>query len=174
MNVSVFVNHTRLIVLISIIITALPSCKNQTKTIVSKAQEEVEQPNVIIIVTDDQGYGDIGVHGNSIIQTPNLDTFAKESLELTNFHVGTTCTPTRAGIMTGRNANRNNAWHTIAGCSILLEDEETIAQVFERAGYHTGMIGKWHLGDNKPFRPQDRGQKWSPRKIQRVLYRYMV
>ncbi|TSE10823.1 arylsulfatase [Aquimarina algiphila] len=115
------------------------------------------KPNVILIVTDDQGYGDIGVHGNSIIKTPNLDKFAGESLELTNFHVGTTCTPTRAGIMTGRNANRNNAWHTIAGCSILQEDEETMAEVFVRNGYQTAMFGKWHLGDNKPFRPQDRG-----------------
>jgi arylsulfatase A-like enzyme len=115
------------------------------------------RPNVIIVMTDDQGYGDLAYHGNPIVKTPNLDAFAKQSLELTNFHVGTTCTPTRAGIMTGRNANRNNAWHTIAGCSILLEDEETIAEVFKRNGYKTSMFGKWHLGDNYPFRPHDRG-----------------
>ncbi len=115
------------------------------------------RPNVILIVTDDQGYGDLGYHGNPIVKTPNLDAFAKQYFELTNFHVGTTCTPTRAGIMTGRNANRNNAWHTIAGCSILLEDEETIAEVFQRNGYRTGMLGKWHLGDNYPYRPHDRG-----------------
>jgi len=115
------------------------------------------RPNVIIVMTDDQGYGDLAYHGNPIVKTPNLDAFAKQSFELTNFHVGTTCTPTRAGIMTGRNANRNNAWHTIAGCSILLEDEETIAEVFRDNGYNTGMFGKWHLGDNYPFRPHDRG-----------------
>ncbi|TRX57632.1 arylsulfatase [Fulvivirga sp. M361] len=108
-------------------------------------------------MTDDQGYGDIGHHGNPWIKTPHLDKFADESLELTNFHVGTTCTPTRAGLMTGRNANRNNAWHTIAGCSILSEDEETIAEVFAKNGYQTAMFGKWHLGDNYPFRPHDRG-----------------
>jgi len=116
-----------------------------------------DRPNIIIIMTDDQGYGDLGYHGNPYMKTPNLDKFAAESLELTNFHVGTTCAPTRAGLMTGRNANRNNAWHTIAGCSILLEDEEMIAEVFARNGYSTKMIGKWHLGDNFPFRPQDRG-----------------
>lgn len=129
------------------------SCKeNQTQTEITNTR-----PNVIIIVTDDQGYGDLAYHGNPIVKTPHLDAFAKQSLELTNFHVGTTCAPTRAGIMTGRNANRNNAWHTIAGCSILLEDEEIIPEVFQRNGYQTSMFGKWHLGDNYPFRPHDRG-----------------
>ena len=85
------------------------SCSNKSKkNIVSN---ENKKPNVIFIVTDDQGYGDLGSHGNPWIKTPNLDSFSKESLELTNFHVGTTCAPTRAGLMTGRNANRNNTWH---------------------------------------------------------------
>jgi len=139
------------------LVTALLLISCQQKTDKKVEIKHQAHPNVIVIVADDQGYGDIGVHGNTIIKTPHLDQFANESLELTNFHVGTTCTPTRAGIMTGRNANRNNAWHTIAGCSILLEDEETIAQVFKQNGYQTAMFGKWHLGDNKPFRPQDRG-----------------
>lgn len=117
------------------------------------------KPNIIVIYTDDQGYGDIGYHGNPWIKTPHLDNFAKEALELTNFHVGTTCAPSRAGLLTGRNANRNNTWHTIGGCSILSADEVTMADVFQKNGYGTSMIGKWHLGDNYPFRPQDRGFK---------------
>ncbi|MFS4466667.1 arylsulfatase [Maribacter sp. 2210JD10-5] len=138
-----------------ILLTVLAiSCAGNNKKEIEKART---QPNIIIILTDDQGYGDIGHHGNPIIKTPHLDEFAKNSLELTNFHVGTTCAPTRAAIMTGRNANRNNAWHTIAGCSILLDDEETMPEVFQRNGYATSMLGKWHLGDNYPFRPQDRG-----------------
>lgn len=108
-------------------------------------------------MTDDQGYGDLGYNGNPWLKTPHLDRFAAGSLVLTNFHSGTTCTPTRAGLMTGRNANRNNAWHTIAGCSILKADEETMAEVFARNGYETAMFGKWHLGDNYPYRPHDRG-----------------
>jgi arylsulfatase A-like enzyme len=128
-------------------------CKENTAT----SEPLSNRPNVILIVTDDQGYGDLGYHGNPYTKTPHLDRFASESLELTNFHVGTTCAPTRAGIMTGRNANRNNAWHTIAGCSILLETEETIAEVFADNGYNTALFGKWHLGDNYPFRPHDRG-----------------
>ncbi|MFY0598201.1 MAG: arylsulfatase [Cyclobacteriaceae bacterium] len=122
-----------------------------------KPEEQNQRPNVILIVTDDQGYGDIGFHGNNIIRTPRLDAFEKQAFELTNFHSGTTCTPTRAGIMTGRNANRNGAWHTIAGASILNDGEQTIAEVFNSNGYKTGMFGKWHLGDNYPYRPFDRG-----------------
>lgn len=129
------------------------ACKQNTPVATGLSK----RPNVLLIVTDDQGYGDLGYHGNPYTKTPHLDYFASESLELTNFHVGTTCAPTRAGIMTGRNANRNNAWHTIAGCSILLETEETIAEVFSDNGYETAMFGKWHLGDNYPFRPHDRG-----------------
>jgi len=128
-----------------------------------KISQLVPNPNVIIVFADDQGYGDLGYHGNPIIKTPNLDAFAKSSLELTNFHVGTTCSPSRAGLLTGRNANRNNTWHTIAGCSILSEKEETIAEVFNRNQYETTMFGKWHLGDNYPFRPHDRG-------FQKALY----
>lgn len=117
------------------------------------------KPNVILIVTDDQGFGDVGFHGNSVIKTPNLDALAATATELTNFHVGTTCAPSRAGLLTGRNSNRNNAWHTIGGCSILNEKEETLADVFATNGYQTAMFGKWHLGDNYPYRPQDRGFK---------------
>lgn len=129
------------------------NCKEK----LGKPNLSYDKPNVLIVFTDDQGYGDLGYHGNPYVKTPHLDKFATAALELTNFHVGTTCAPSRAGLLTGRNANRNNAWHTIAGCSILLEDEETMAQVFEQNGYQTSMFGKWHLGDNFPFRPQDRG-----------------
>lgn len=143
---------------VPLIITLLILSCGQEKSKNNNAKDLANaRPNIIIIMTDDQGYGDLGYHGNPYIKTPNLDRFAAQSLELTNFHVGTTCAPTRAGLMTGRNANRNNAWHTIAGCSILLEEEEVMAEVFDRNGYQTTMIGKWHLGDNYPFRPQDRG-----------------
>ncbi|BAX78478.1 arylsulfatase [Labilibaculum antarcticum] len=117
----------------------------------------VEKPNVILIMTDDQGYGDLACHGNSIIKTPNIDQLYSESVRLTNFHTGTTCTPTRGGLMTGRNSNRNGTWHTIGGCSLLNEKETTIADVFSENGYATAMFGKWHLGDMYPFRPHDRG-----------------
>ncbi len=115
------------------------------------------KPNLVFVITDDQGYGDLGCHGNPIIQTPNLDKLHSESLRLTNLHVGPTCAPTRAGIMTGRYCNCTGVWHTIGGRSLLRNDEVTMADVFRANGYKTGMFGKWHLGDNYPFRPHDRG-----------------
>ena len=116
-----------------------------------------KQPNVVLVLTDDQGYGDLACHGNSIIQTPNLDKMHSESVRLTNYHVGPTCAPTRAGLLTGHYANSTGVWHTIGGRSLLRQNEISMADFFARAGYKTGIFGKWHLGDNYPYRPQDRG-----------------
>lgn len=115
------------------------------------------KPNIVFVITDDQGYGDLGHTGNTIIKTPSIDKFASESVSLTNYHVGTTCAPTRAGLLTGRNCNRNGVWHTIMGASMLNKEEVTIANVLQDNGYKTGMFGKWHLGDNTPFLPHQRG-----------------
>lgn len=119
--------------------------------------QAVSKPNVIVIITDDQGYGDLGYHGNSILKTPALDRFFRESVRATDFHVSPTCSPTRGALMTGRYTNRVGTWHTIAGRSLLFEDERILPQIFAENGYATGMFGKWHLGDNYPFRPEDRG-----------------
>ncbi|KXX71180.1 arylsulfatase [Flammeovirga sp. SJP92] len=122
----------------------------------SNAQEK-EKPNIILIITDDQGMGDLAVTGNQFIKTPNIDKFSKSAINFTNYHVSTTCAPTRASLMTGRHCNRVNVYHTIAGRSILFEDEVTLPQVLAQNGYTNAMYGKWHLGDNYPYRPEDRG-----------------
>lgn len=114
-------------------------------------------PNVILVITDDQGYGELGCHGNSIIKTPNIDKLYYESIHLTNFHVGPTCAPARAGLLTGRYCNCTGVWHTIMGRSLLRANEVTMADIFKANGYKTALFGKWHLGDNYPFRPHDRG-----------------
>ncbi len=116
-----------------------------------------EKPNVVIVITDDQGKGDLACKGNPYIKTPNIDDFYNESVRLTNFHVSTTCAPTRGSLMSGRHTNRVNVFHTITGRSLLFEDEVILPQVFAQNGYVNGMFGKWHLGDNYPFRPEDRG-----------------
>ena len=121
------------------------------------ARAAAKRPNVVLLMTDDQGYGDLGCHGNPAIDTPNLDALHAESLRLTNFHVCPTCTPTRAALLTGRYSIRTGVWHTIMGRSIMRRDEVTMADVFSSQGYRTGIFGKWHLGDNYPYRPQDRG-----------------
>jgi arylsulfatase A-like enzyme len=114
-------------------------------------------PNVIVFLTDDQGYGELGCHGNKIIQTPNLDKLHAQSVRFTNFHVDPTCSPTRSALMTGRYSSRTGVWHTVMGRSLLRKDEVTMADVFAASGYRTGIFGKWHLGDNYPYRPQERG-----------------
>jgi arylsulfatase A-like enzyme len=118
---------------------------------------ELQRPNVILIMTDDQGYGDLGCHGNTMIRTPHLDQLYKESIRLTDFHVDPTCSPTRAALLTGRYSTSTGVWHTVMGRSLLYHDEVTMADVFSSNGYRTGIFGKWHLGDNFPMRPQDRG-----------------
>lgn len=121
------------------------------------APSKAAKPNVLLIMTDDQGYGDLACHGNPVIKTPNIDQLHKQSVRLTNFHVDPTCSPTRSALMTGRYSSRTGVWHTIMGRSILRRDEVTMADVFAANGYRTGIFGKWHLGDNYPYRPQDRG-----------------
>ncbi|MCM4156932.1 arylsulfatase [Christiangramia antarctica] len=116
-----------------------------------------EKPNVILIMVDDQGYGDIASLGNEHIKTPNIDALHDVSARFTQYHVSPTCAPTRAAILTGRHSNRTGVWHTVNGRSLILERETTMAQVFKDNGYATGIFGKWHLGDNYPFRPQDKG-----------------
>ncbi len=117
----------------------------------------MKKPNIVFVLTDDQGYGDLACMGNPYIKTPNIDNFYNESVRLTDYHVGPTCAPTRAGIMTGHYANSTGVWHTVGGRSLLRENEWTLASAFSEGGYNTAIFGKWHLGDNYPYRAMDRG-----------------
>ncbi|TYA74655.1 arylsulfatase [Seonamhaeicola marinus] len=119
--------------------------------------QPIEKPNVILILTDDQGVGDLSCHGNPWLKTPNLDAFYRKSVRMTDFHVSPLCTPTRAAIMTGQYPINNGAWATFKGRDALSEGVTTIADVFKQNGYKTGLFGKWHLGDNYPTRPTDCG-----------------
>ncbi|MDV6030489.1 MAG: arylsulfatase [Phycisphaera sp. RhM] len=116
-----------------------------------------QPPNVVFVITDDQGYGDLGFTGNPLIKTPHLDKLAGESVWLEDFHVAPSCSPTRSAMLTGRWTNRTGVWHTFFARAMMYLDEVTIADHFQAAGYSTGMFGKWHLGDHYPYRPQDRG-----------------
>ena len=115
------------------------------------------KPNIVFVITDDQGYGDLGCTGNPVINTPDIDRLHHESLRFSDYHVGPTCAPTRAGLMTGHFHNSTGVWHTIGGRSLLRKNERTLAAVLRDHGYATGIVGKWRLGDNYPYRPHDRG-----------------
>lgn len=127
----------------------LPTCK--------ALAERSKRPNVIVIMTDDQGYGDLSCHGNPTLKTPNLDALSSESIRFTDFHVAPFCTPTRAALMTGRYPARTGAYRTSSGRTSLHKREKTLGDLFTINGYATGMFGKWHLGDNAPTRPMDKG-----------------
>ena len=115
------------------------------------------QPNIIIVITDDQGYGDLSCHGNPYVKTPHIDKFYEDSVRLTNYHVDPTCAPTRSALMTGRYSARVGVWHTVQGRHLMRERETTMADILQDNGYATGIFGKWHLGDAYPYRPEDRG-----------------
>jgi len=119
------------------------------------------KPNVILIMTDDQGYGDMACHGNPDVKTPEMDRLEKESVSFSNFHVDSYCTPTRSALMTGRYSHRVGGWGTVAGRNMLRDTEVTMAEVFRHNDYRTALFGKWHLGTNYPYRPIDRGfEEW--------------
>lgn len=114
-------------------------------------------PNIVLVMTDDQGYGDLGFTGNPILKTPHIDAFARQSVRFSNFHVSPTCAPTRAALMTGRHEFRSGVTHTIFERERLSLKATTIAQVLKSAGYTSGIFGKWHLGDEDPYQPGRRG-----------------
>ena len=115
------------------------------------------KPNIILVMTDDQGYGDMGCHGHPYLKTPNLDKLHSQSTRFTDFHASPTCAPTRAALMSGRAAFKNGVTHTVLERDRMTLKATTIAQVLKGAGYATGIFGKWHLGDEDPYQPHNRG-----------------
>lgn len=118
---------------------------------------EGRRPNIIFIITDDQGYGDMSCHGNPVLRTPRIDRLHRQSVRFEDFQVSPTCLPTRAALMTGRHEFRSGVSHTIFERERLDLRSVTIASTLKDAGYTTGIFGKWHLGDEDPYQPDKRG-----------------
>ena len=119
--------------------------------------DAAEKPNIVLIMTDDQGYGDLGFHGNEKIDTPVLDRLAQESVRFDRFFVCPYCTPTRAALMTGRYPLRTGAASVTRGLETVRSEEVTIAEVLRAVGYATGCFGKWHIGEHYPNHPNGQG-----------------
>lgn len=134
------------------ILSLLPGCQQPIK-----ASPTFRKPNILLVITDDQGFGDLSLHGNPHLKTPTIDKFAAENTEFTNFYVSPVCAPTRASLMTGRYHMRTGVVDTYLGRAMMYPEEFTVAELLKEQGYTTGLFGKWHLGDNYPLRPQDQG-----------------
>ncbi len=115
------------------------------------------RPNIILVMTDDQGWAQVGFHGNPYIRTPTLDRLAAEGTEFTQFYVEPKCAPTRAALLTGRHGYRSRVIDTYLGRTLMDPEAVTLAEMLADEGYATGIFGKWHLGDNYPLRTIDQG-----------------
>lgn len=116
-----------------------------------------KQPNVVLILTDDQGWGDLGMHGNPWLETPNIDSLAKQGTEFKNFYVSPLCAPSRAEMLTGRYHLKTGVISVSKGLEVLKSDETTLGELFKANGYSTGIFGKWHNGEHFPNTPNDQG-----------------
>src|SRR5688572_1042456 len=123
----------------------------------AQASSAAEHPNVIVILSDDQGWGDLSVNGNANLATPHIDSLARDGAMFERFYVCPVCSPTRAEFLTGRYHPRSGVWGVSTGGERLDLDEMTIGDVFRRAGYATGAFGKWHNGTQFPYHPNARG-----------------
>jgi arylsulfatase A-like enzyme len=121
------------------------------------AADPLRPPNIVFILTDDQGYGDLSCHGNPVLKTPHMDRLHAEGVRFTDFHVSPTCAPTRSALLTGRHEFKNGVTHTIFERERLTLKAITLADVLRSAGYTTGIFGKWHLGDEDEYLPEKRG-----------------
>lgn len=125
--------------------------------VAGRATAQPARPNIVLVLTDDQGYGDLACHGNPVLRTPNLDRLHAESVRFTDFQVSPTCAPTRCALLTGRHEFHSGVTHTILERERMALGAVTIADVLRQAGYATGLFGKWHLGDEPAYQPDQRG-----------------
>ncbi|MGJ8655221.1 MAG: arylsulfatase [Akkermansiaceae bacterium] len=140
---------------LSFAIAALAACT--TTAVAAEKSIAGSKPNIVLVITDDQGMGDLSCMGNKLVKTPNIDKFYQGATRFTEFHVSPTCAPSRAAIMSGRAPFKNGVTHTILQRERMALDVFTLPQMLKSAGYTTGLFGKWHLGDEPEYLPHNRG-----------------
>lgn len=144
-------------ILLICIILFIGSCREKTKSQDFEDKKALKKPNIILIMSDDQGWGDLSMNGNIDISTPNIDALAKNGASFENFYVQPVCSPTRAELLTGRHFTRLGVHKTSAGGERMNLKETTIAEILKKAGYATAAYGKWHNGMQAPYHPNSRG-----------------
>ncbi|MHC4912364.1 MAG: arylsulfatase [Planctomycetota bacterium] len=150
-------NRRDFLKIISITTSSLMSGCGLSQTVLKRKSLKNSRPNIILVMTDDQGMGDLSCLGNPVLKTPNLDKFYEKSTRFCEFHVSPTCSPTRSAIMSGRHEFRNGVTHTILERERMALSTTTMPQLLRTAGYETGIFGKWHLGDEDEYQPYNRG-----------------
>ena len=143
--------------LAGVLAIAFAGCRSANEKTEVESNLKGSKPNIIVIITDDQGYGEVSAHGNPVLKTPNLDRLHRESVRFTQFHVSPTCAPTRAALLTGKHEFRSGVTHTIFERERLSLQARTLPEMLKKAGYATGIFGKWHLGDEDEYLPDRRG-----------------
>jgi arylsulfatase A len=123
----------------------------------SRTAPQTERPHILVILTDDQGWGDLSLHGNPDVRTPRLDALARSGVRFDRFYVSPLCSPTRAAFLTGRDSLRGGVWGVTRGKETLRAEEVTLAEILRDAGYRTAMVGKWHNGEHYPYSPEGQG-----------------
>lgn len=140
------------------LLSALVLCITAADLQAEEGEEKpAKQPNIIFILTDDQGYGDVGRHGHPLLKTPHMDRMYDESVRFDNFYVSPSCSPTRAALLTGMHEFKVGVTHTLQPREHLFKDATIIPQLLKTAGYSTAFIGKWHIGDGPGYSPEHRG-----------------
>ena len=142
---------SRLLILATFCLLVNSGCQQHATT------SDSSPPNLLIILTDDMGYGDVGHIGNPMINTPHLDQLAETSVQFKYFYVSPVCAPTRASLLTGRYHQRTGVRSVTNGFETIDPDEVTLAEILKSAGYRTGIFGKWHLGEYYPSVPNAQG-----------------
>lgn len=128
-----------------------------SSAVAQTGSQEANRPNIVFVITDDQGFADMSCHGHPLVKTPNLDHLRSQCLSFTSFHASPTCAPTRSAIMSGRDPFYVGVTHTVLERERMALGVPTLPEMLQKAGYTTGLFGKWHLGDQDAYRPDKRG-----------------
>lgn len=152
-----FSNKSFIVLTLLMLASGIFSCQEKKGPKITQGPKDENRPNIVLILADDSGWGDLSSSGNTNLNTPNIDALAQNGASFENFYVQPVCSPTRAELLTGRHFPRTGVYSTSSGGERMNYDETTLAELFKKAGYRTAAYGKWHNGMQAPYHPNSRG-----------------